>query len=74
MRRPLSKQGVGGFGVWPAPRGGDWAALVALGLWCAVETMVRRNWAALLTYPAMLAGIGCALPLYLLIRSRRVVG
>jgi len=59
---------------WPAPRGGDWAALAALGLWCGVETMVRRNWAALLTYPAMALGIGCALPLYLFIRSRRIVG
>lgn len=57
----------------PAPRGGDWAALAALGLWCGVETQVRRNWAALLTYPAMLLGIGCALPLYLFLRSRRIV-
>lgn len=57
----------------PGPRGGDWAALGALGLWCAVETQVRRNWAALLTFPAMVLGIGCALPLYLFLRSRRIV-
>lgn len=57
----------------PVPRGGDWAALAALGLWCGVETQVRRNWAALLTFPAMLLGIGCALPLYLFLRSRRIV-
>ena len=56
----------------PGPRGGDWAALAALGLWCGVETHVRRNWVALLTFPAMWLGIGCALPLYLFLRSRRV--
>ena len=56
----------------PAPRGGDWVALAALGLWCGVETQVRRNWAALLTFPAMVLGIGCALPLYLFLRSRRI--
>ena len=48
-------------------------ALVTLGLWCLVETMVRRNWLALLTFPAMVLGIGCALPLYLFLRSRRIV-
>ena len=57
----------------PAPRGGDWVALSTLGLWCGVETQVRRNWLALLTFPAMLLGIGCALPAYLFLRSRRIV-
>lgn len=59
---------------WPAPRGADWVALAALALWCGVETLVRRIWAAFLTYPAMVLGIGCALPLYLFIRSRRIIG
>ncbi|MFV0409869.1 MAG: DUF2834 domain-containing protein [Paracoccus sp. (in: a-proteobacteria)] len=48
-------------------------ASITLGLWCLVETMVRRNWLALITLPAMLLGIGCALPLYLVLRSRRVI-
>ena len=48
-------------------------ALLTLGLWCLVETTVRRNWLALLTIPAMALGIGCALPLYLFFRSRRIV-
>ena len=47
-------------------------ALLALAVWCLVETMVRRNWLALLTFPAMVLGIGCALPLYLFLRSRRI--
>ncbi|MFD1794550.1 DUF2834 domain-containing protein [Paracoccus aurantiacus] len=48
-------------------------ALATLAVWVLVETMVRRNWLALLTFPAMALGIGCALPLYLLLRSRRIV-
>lgn len=47
-------------------------ASITLGLWCLVETMVRRNWLALLTFPAMLFGIGCSLPFYLFLRSRKV--
>lgn len=47
-------------------------ALITLGLWCLVETTVRRNWIALLTLPAMALGIGCALPLYLCFRSCRI--
>ena len=47
--------------------------LVTLALWCLTETTVRRNWIALLTLPAMMLGIGCALPLYLYFRSRRIV-
>ncbi len=46
--------------------------LVVLALWCLIETTIRRNWAALLTLPALWLGIGCALPLYLFIRSRRI--
>lgn len=46
--------------------------LLALAIWCTVETMVRRNWLAFLTLPALALGIGCALPLYLFIRSRRI--
>jgi len=34
--------------------------------------MQRRNWIALLTLPALALGLGCALPLYLFIRSRRI--
>ncbi|MDO5657209.1 MAG: DUF2834 domain-containing protein [Paracoccus sp. (in: a-proteobacteria)] len=51
----------------------DWLALAVLALWCLIETMVRRNWWALLTLPAMAFGIATALPLYLFIRSRRIV-
>lgn len=47
-------------------------ALVALAIWCLAETTVRRNWLALMTFPSMLLGIGCALPLYLFLRSRRI--
>ena len=57
------------------PAAPDWnaaTALLTLGVWCLVETMVRRNWLALLTFPAMVLGIGCALPLYLFLRSRRI--
>lgn len=48
------------------------AALVTLCAWCLAETTIRRNWLALLTLPAMALGIGCALPLYLFLRSRRI--
>lgn len=57
---------------WAPPRGADWVALAALGAWCLTETTLRRNWLALLTLPAMLAGLGLALPLYLFFRSRRI--
>lgn len=46
--------------------------LAALAIWCTVETMVRRNWLAFLTLPALALGIGCALPFYLFLRSRRI--
>jgi len=58
--------------LWQGARRTEIVAQVALGLWCLVETMVRRNWAAFLTFPALALGIGCALPLYLFIRSRRI--
>lgn len=56
----------------PPPRGADWAGIAALAVWSLVETMVRRNWGALATLPALALGLGCALPLYLFLRSRRV--
>lgn len=58
---------------WAAPSASDWVAMAALAVWCLTETMVRRNWPAMLTLPAMALGLGCALPLYLFIRSRRIV-
>ena len=58
--------------LWQDARRTEIVAQVALGLWCMVETMVRRNWLAFLTFPALALGIGCALPLYLFIRSRRI--
>lgn len=61
------------WGDQAGPRSSEWVALAGLGLWCLIETMIRRNWAALLTIPAMMLGIGCALPLYLFFRSRRIV-
>ena len=65
------------IGAWlgrhlDAPDANAAIALAALAIWCLVETMVRRNWLALLTFPAMMLGIGCALPLYLFLRSRRI--
>ncbi|WP_134681288.1 DUF2834 domain-containing protein [Paracoccus ravus] len=58
--------------LWQSASGTEIVAQIALGLWCMVETMVRRNWAAFLTFPALALGIGSALPLYLFIRSRRI--
>ena len=55
-----------------APDATGAVALATLALWCLAETTVRRNWLALLTLPAMVLGIGCALPLYLFLRSRRI--
>ena len=55
-----------------APDATGIVALVTLALWCLAETTVRRNWLAFLTLPAMVLGIGCALPLYLFLRSRRI--
>lgn len=58
---------------WNGAGAADIVAQVTLAIWCLVETMVRRNWVALITLPALLLGLGCALPLYLFIRSRRIV-
>lgn len=61
--------------VWTGPAGmspSEGLGLAVLALWCLVETMIRRNWLAFLTLPAMMLGIGCALPLYLFFRSRRI--
>ncbi len=55
---------------FPAP---DALAALVLALWCLAETNARRNWVALVTLPALALGLGCALPLYLFIRSRKVV-
>ena len=59
--------------LWHDARASEVVAQIALAIWCLIETMVRRNWAALMTLPALALGIGCALPLYLFIRSRRIV-
>ena len=58
---------------WGGASASDIVAQITLAIWCLVETMVRRNWVALITLPAMALGLGCALPLYLFIRSRRIV-
>ncbi len=58
--------------MWQGARRTEIVAQIALALWCMVETMVRRNWVAFLVFPALALGIGCALPLYLFIRSRRI--
>ncbi|MDN3712329.1 hypothetical protein QWZ10_12150 [Paracoccus cavernae] len=66
------------LGLWasgPQPvsvRPTEWLAMGTLALWCLIETSIRRNWAALFALPALWLGIGCALPLYLFIRSRRI--
>ncbi|MFT4014915.1 MAG: DUF2834 domain-containing protein [Paracoccus sp. (in: a-proteobacteria)] len=64
---------LAGEALWARATPGGIVAQIALALWCLVETMVRRNWAALLTLPALALGLGCALPLYLFIRSRRII-
>lgn len=69
----LSLAGAGAaLWAWAPPSPSEAVAMVALGLWCLTETTLRRNWLALLTLPAMLAGLGLALPLYLFFRSRRI--
>lgn len=63
---------LSGEALWQQAGPGEIVAQIALALWCLVETTVRRNWAALLTLPALALGLGAALPLYLFIRSRRI--
>ena len=48
-------------------------AAIALTLWILAETLVRRNWTALVAIPAtFLIGVSCGLPLYLFLRTRPV--
>ncbi|WP_114965726.1 DUF2834 domain-containing protein [Alkalilacustris brevis] len=48
-------------------------AAVALTVWVIAETLVRKNWIALLAIPATFGiGVSCGLPLYLFLRSRAV--
>ena len=61
--------------VWVASAPG-WDLLVAalaLMVWTLAETWVRRNWLALVVLPVTFGvGLGCGLPLYLFLRTRRV--
>lgn len=46
---------------------------LALTLWIIAETVVRRNWLALVAIPATFCiGVSCGLPLYLFLRTRPV--
>ncbi|OWU85416.1 K+-transporting ATPase, A chain [Oceanicola sp. 22II-s10i] len=48
-------------------------AAVTLTVWIIAETLVRRNWSALIAIPAtFLIGVSCGLPLYLFLRTRPV--
>jgi hypothetical protein len=48
-------------------------AAVTLTVWILAETLVRRNWEALLAIPATFCiGVSCGLPLYLFLRARQV--
>lgn len=48
-------------------------AAIALTLWILAETLVRRNYEALLAIPATFCiGVSCGLPLFLFLRSRPV--
>ncbi|RME18107.1 MAG: DUF2834 domain-containing protein [Alphaproteobacteria bacterium] len=45
----------------------------ALAIWCVAETMLRRNWVALVTLPSIvLVGVSFAFPLYLFLRTRPI--
>jgi Terpene cyclase DEP1 len=49
-------------------------AATALTIWIIAETRVRRNWVALVAILATFGiGVSCGLPLYLFLRTRRVV-
>lgn len=70
---------VGLFAAWfenAAVRGLAWDVIiagVALMVWVAAETRVRRNWSALWAIPAtVFVGVSCGLPLYLFLRTRPV--
>ena len=46
---------------------------ITLTVWVVAETVVRRNWLALVAIPATFGiGVSCGLPLYLFLRSRPV--
>ncbi len=48
-------------------------AATALTIWACAETMVRRNWLALVAIPVTFAvGLGAGLPLYLYLRTRPI--
>ena len=48
-------------------------AATALTVWIIAETVVRKNWLALVAIPAPFGiGVSCGLPLYLFLRTRGV--
>jgi hypothetical protein len=48
-------------------------AAIAFAVWVLAETYVRKNWSALNVIPVTIfVGLGCALPLYLFLRTRPV--
>lgn len=48
-------------------------AAITLTVWVIAETVVRRNWIALLAIPATFGiGVSCGLPLFLFLRSRPI--
>lgn len=70
---------TGMFALWTANSAVTGLALdlmiaaAALILWVLAETLVRRNWIALIAVPATLfVGVSFGLPLYLFLRSRPV--
>ncbi len=48
-------------------------AAITLTIWIVAETVVRKNWLALIAIPATFCiGVSCGLPLYLFLRTRGV--
>lgn len=48
-------------------------AAITLTVWIIAETVVRKNWLALIAIPATFGiGVSCGLPLYLFLRTRGV--
>ena len=64
------------WGANASTRGLTWdltIAATAFVVWVVAETRARRNWSALAVIPVTFAvGLGCALPLYLFLRTRPV--
>jgi len=67
------------FDAWRANGATKGAAMdllisgIALTIWITAETLVRKNWIALVAIPAtFLVGISCGFPLYLFLRTRPV--